>query len=148
MRYLALFLFWMPAASIAGDIDARRLHVAEAALTVGDYALAERELNTLVTGKNPDTLAVKLLAEAYWRQGKDKDLLDHADRHLKGRPRDIWWCRVLERRGHGAKAADCWTGLGETERARRAMRAEIFTQELAPGMALGVRRGGGSDQGF
>lgn len=138
-RASVFLVLLFPLMAIADESGAR-LRLAEAALAADDYAVAERELLALTSAKGADRRAVTLLAQAYWRQGKDKPLLNLVDRHYEGRERDVWWCRVQERRGHADRAANCWTMLGEDERAKRALRAKVFTQELAPGQAFGLRR--------
>lgn len=121
----------------ASEVESE-LRLARSALVSGEYSIAEQALTHAMNGGARE--AAFLLAEAYWRQGKDQQLLDLAETRLEGRDKAVWWCRVLERRGHRDRAYDCWSCLGETERAQRALRTQALIQELAPGQEFSLRR--------
>lgn len=130
----AALLFLTPFAGVADDLHPQ-LRLAVAAQQAGDIALAEYYLEDFLR-QDPDRddrpAAVRMLAEVYWVQGKDKLLLDFTDRELGKRDREVWWCRVLERRGNAREAARCWEKLGEVARMERTIRSSTMTEELAP----------------
>jgi hypothetical protein len=121
-----------------------QLRMAIAAQQSGDIPLAEYYLEDLLMHqdlpKSTREQAVKMLVEVYWVQGKDKTLLDFAERHLGERPMEFWWCRILERRGDFHEAAVCWDGLGEISRMERSIRSATLVDELAPPKSFVGRR--------
>ena len=137
---LAVILALLAPGMAIADQNRAKLRLAEAALAAGNHAIVERELLPLTKEKGADPQAVKLLTEAYWRDGQDKKLLALTELHYSGKEKDVWWCRILERRGHADSAAECWFEVGEEDRGRRALRAKVFTQEIVPGRAFGLRR--------
>lgn len=139
VRLVVVLALLVPVMAFA-DQNRAKLRLAEAALAAGNYGIVERELLPLTKEKGADPQAVKLLSEAYWRDGQDKKLLALAETHYAGKDKDIWWCRILERRGHAEPASECWFEIGEADRGKRALRAKTFTEELAPGRAFGLRR--------
>jgi hypothetical protein len=116
----------------------------KAAIAAGDVPLAEYYIEDIIRDRPKWSLPEDLrmtMAEIYWSQGKDKTLLDYSEKYLDKRQRDVWWCRVLERRGNLKQAASCWEGLGEISRMERVLREITLMDELAPEKSyFGLRR--------
>lgn len=118
-----------------------QIRMASAALAAGEIELAEYYLEDMVKQERNGPDVVGTLAQVYWQQGNDERLLDFADQYLSEQEREIWWCRVLERRGQFVKAATCWEQLGENARAERAVREALSLELLAPPKTgFGLRR--------
>lgn len=79
------------------------------------------------------------LAQVFWETEQDFKLLDYSEAYLGAEDAQRWWCRVLERRGHPAKAERCWGEMGEQEEGKRALRTRLLLETFAPGATFGHR---------
>jgi len=131
-----------------GDIDDRgRLHAAQRAVQLGEYAVAEAVLTDFVyrtekgelklrywgVSSKSRKLAIDVVSQLLWETGRDETSIQFADDYLSGDERKTVHCRVAERQRRFDEASACWNEMGHLDRSERVIRTKA---------ALKILRGG------
>lgn len=134
MKMFAALVFVFIVTGCASTTQDPELRMAKAAMGSGDAPLAEYYLEDMIKngGHGPTQETVATLAQVYWEQGEDKKLLDLSEKYMPASDQQLWWCRVLERRGHFKRAQECWSARGDDAKAMRAIREQAMLNQLAP----------------